>query len=106
MRMDLYYIDESFEKNFEVFVDLYGIDQGKVVKILNHSAKRSRRLDCHRKGECEPFTVLHLGFIDFAKYFVVVRFADLESIHETYHIQDVLFYVSDQSLKWSYEDEH
>lgn len=85
--------DESFEKTFEVTVDLYGIDDGKVVKILNHSTRRSRRLNCHGGGQCDPFTVLHLAFIDFAKYFIVVRLTDLDSIHLRYHIKDIHFHV-------------
>ncbi|ODM90187.1 Transmembrane protein [Orchesella cincta] len=79
-----------FEKTFGISLDLYGISTGTVVKILNTSNKRSRHLKC--KGECEPFTVLHLGFIDFAKYFIVVRFSDLKGVHERYHIKDVDFY--------------
>lgn len=86
-----FYLDDSFEKTFAISLDLYGISTGTVVKILNTSNKRSRHLKC--QGECEPFTVLHLGFIDFAKYFIVVRFSDLKGVHERYHIKDVHFYV-------------
>lgn len=85
--------DEAFEKSFEVTVDLYGVDGGKVVKILNHSTRRSRRLECHGGGSCDTFTILHLSFIDYAKYFVVVRFSDLETVHKRYQIKDVHFYV-------------
>jgi len=92
-------IDDSFEKTFAISLDLYGIATGQVVKILNTSNKRSRHLKC--QGECEPFTVLHLGFIDFAKYFIVVRFSDLKGVHERYHIKDVEFYVRISFLHFS-----
>ncbi|XP_021943520.1 transmembrane protein 181 [Folsomia candida] len=84
--------DEAFEKTFEIFIDLFGIENGKVVKILNHSTRRFRRLECRGGGACEPFTVLHLTFIDFAKYFIVVRFSDLENINQRYHIKNVRFH--------------
>lgn len=87
-------LDEAFEKTFEIFIDLFGIENGKVVKILNHSTRRFRRLECRGGGACEPFTVLHLTFIDFAKYFIVVRFSDLENINQRYHIKNVRFHVS------------
>lgn len=86
------FLDDSFEKTFSISMDLYGISSGSVVKIYNTLNKQSRHLKCH--GDCEPFTVLHLGFIDFAKYFIVVRFSDLKGVHERYHIKDVHFYVS------------
>jgi len=88
-----YAIDEKFEKNFAITLDLYGISDGKVSKIMSHATTRLRHLVCSGGNLCEPFTIMHLGFIDFAKYFIVVKFSQLESIHERYHIENIHFHV-------------
>lgn len=45
------------------------------------------------KSTCDEFTVLHLGFLDYAHYIVTVRFFGLESFEKRYHITDLRFYV-------------
>lgn len=48
---------------------------------------------CERNS-CEEFTVLHLGFLDYAHYIITVRFFGLESFHQRYKIKELKFYVS------------
>lgn len=55
------------------------------------------------KSTCDEFTVLHLGFLDYAHYIVTVRFYGLESFEKRYHITDLRFYVSDGILFLLYE---
>lgn len=54
---------------------------------------RTRHLLCERNS-CDEFTVLHLGFLDYAHYIVTVRFYDLESFHQRYNIKSLRFFVS------------
>lgn len=46
------------------------------------------------KRTCDEFTVMHLGFLDYAHYIVTVRFYGLESFEKRYHITDLRFFVS------------
>lgn len=54
---------------------------------------RTRHLICERNS-CEEFTVLHLGFLDYAHYIITVRFAELEGFHQRYKIKELKFFVS------------
>lgn len=47
---------------------------------------------CERNA-CEEFTVLHLGFLDYAHYIITVRFYDLEGFHQRYNIKKLIFFV-------------
>lgn len=53
---------------------------------------RTRHLKCSR-STCEEFTVLHLGFLDYAHYVITVKFFDLGHFHQRYHINELKFYV-------------
>lgn len=54
---------------------------------------RSRHLSCIR-NICEEFTVMHLGFLNYAHYIITVRFFGLENFHRKYNISSLIFYVS------------
>lgn len=58
---------------------------------------RTRHLICERNN-CEEFTVLHLGFLDYAHYILTIRFFGLEAFHQRYSIKDLKFYVSTVSV--------
>lgn len=53
---------------------------------------RTRHLLCER-NKCEEFTVLHLGFMEYAHYILTVRFNGLEAFHQRYCIKNLKFYV-------------
>lgn len=53
---------------------------------------RTRHLLCER-NKCDEFTILHLGFLDYAHYILTVRFHGLEGFHQRYNIKDLRFYV-------------
>lgn len=55
---------------------------------------RTRHLLCER-NLCEEFTIVHLGFLEYAHYIITVRFYDLESFHQRYNIKDLTLFVSD-----------
>lgn len=86
--------DEVIDKAFQVSVEIDGItQQHKPVSVLRHMAKnRTRHLKCS-KSTCEEFTVLHLGFLDYAHYVITVKFFDLVHFHQRYHINELKFYV-------------
>jgi hypothetical protein len=54
---------------------------------------RTRHLICERQS-CEEFMILHLGFLDYTRYMLTVRFHGLESFHQRYNIEEVTFFVS------------
>lgn len=54
---------------------------------------RTRHLLCER-NLCEEFTIVHLGFLEYAHYIITVRFYDLESFHQRYNIKDLTLFVS------------
>lgn len=53
---------------------------------------RTRHLLCER-NQCDEFTILHLGFLEYAHYIVTVRFYDLEEFHHRYNIKGLTFYI-------------
>lgn len=59
---------------------------------MQFNRKRTRHLLCERNA-CEEFTVLHLGFLDYAHYIITVRFYDLEGFHQRYNIKKLIFFV-------------
>lgn len=58
---------------------------------------RTRHLLCERNN-CDEFTVLHLGFLDYAHYIITIRFYGLEGFHQRYNIKDLNFFVSLQAF--------
>lgn len=94
--MNLISLDEVYDKTFYVNVALDGIsEQHKPVTLLSFIGhhNRSRNLSCV-KNVCQEFTVMHLGFLNYAHYIVTVRFYGLESFHRKYNISNLTFFVS------------
>lgn len=88
--------DERYDKSFQVSVSIDGInEQHKPQSVLGSGVahNRTRHLVCVR-NDCEEFTVMHLGFLDYAHYIITVRFYGLESFHQKYNIRSITFYVS------------
>lgn len=92
--------DERFDKGFQVSVAIDGLTEDhKPVAVLPFAAtrNRTRHLLCERNA-CEEFTVMHLGFLDYAHYIVTVRFHGLESFNQRYNIKNLIFYVSQTAV--------
>lgn len=88
--------DEIIDKPFQVSVEIDGVtEEHKPMSVLpKHMAKnRTRHIKCTR-SKCDEFTILHLGFLNYAHYVITVRFFDLTHFHQRYHINDVIFFVS------------
>lgn len=97
--------DERFDKSFQVSVTiealaadhrpvlLRGGDGAAAAAAQRLHTNRTRHLVCER-SRCDEFTVLHLGFLEYAHYVITVRFADLEGFHQRYQIRELRFYVS------------
>lgn len=70
-------------------------EQHKPLSILSpgNLHNRTRHLSCNR-NDCEEFTIMHLGFLEYAHYIITVRFLGLESFHQKYNITGITFYVS------------
>nr|AAY54880.1 IP11750p [Drosophila melanogaster] len=86
--------DERYDKSFQVSVSIDGInEQHKPQSVLGSGVahNRTRHLVCVR-NDCEEFTVMHLGFLDYAHYIITVRFYGLESFHQKYNIRSITFY--------------
>lgn len=96
MLHSLFLQDERYDKSFQISVTIDGIsEQHKPLTVLGASQahNRTRHLVCVR-NDCEEFTVMHLGFLDYAHYIITVRFLGLESFHQKYNIRAITFYVS------------
>lgn len=90
------FTDERYDKSFQISVTIDGIsEQHKPLTVLGagQAHNRTRHLVCVR-NDCEEFTVMHLGFLDYAHYIITVRFLGLESFHQKYNIRAITFYVS------------
>lgn len=88
--------DETFDKSFQVSVEIDGVtNEHKPMSVLpRHKARnRTRHLKC-AKSQCEEFTVLHMGFLNYAHYIITVRFFELNEFNKRYHITDLKFVVS------------
>ncbi|KAL5282824.1 TMEM181 family protein [Megaselia abdita] len=86
--------DEKYDKSFHVSVAIEGITaEHKPLSIIDRGNEnnRTRHLLCER-NKCEEFTVLHLGFLDYAHYIITLRFYGLESFHQKYNIKQITFY--------------
>lgn len=70
-------------------------EQHKPLSVLRADSirNRTRHLSCVR-NDCEEFTILHLGFLEYAHYIITVRFYGLETFHQKYNIHTITFYVS------------
>uniref|UniRef100_A0A1B0C2U9 Transmembrane protein 181 n=1 Tax=Glossina palpalis gambiensis TaxID=67801 RepID=A0A1B0C2U9_9MUSC len=89
--------DEKYDKSFHVSVAIDAItEQHKPLNLLpaNGPHNRTRHLSCVR-NDCQEFTVMHLGFLEYAHYIITVRFYGLKSFHHKYNITGITFYVSE-----------
>nr|CAG4644664.1 EOG090X03I5 [Leptodora kindtii] len=86
--------EESFEKRFQVSVQVDGVDDDEQpVKVIaaDRAHNRTRDLQCQSRN-CSEILILHVGYFDYAHYALTVRFYGLESIHARYTIEDINFY--------------
>ncbi|XP_030051358.1 transmembrane protein 181 [Microcaecilia unicolor] len=81
--------DNSYiQKNFNLVVKIQGItDAGTVPYVNNQEHNRSRILNCQRK--CAEIIVVHLGYLNYTMYKVMVGFEDLKSL--SYPIKELQF---------------
>uniref|UniRef100_UPI003AAF33C3 transmembrane protein 181 isoform X4 n=1 Tax=Centroberyx gerrardi TaxID=166262 RepID=UPI003AAF33C3 len=71
-------------QHFEINVELKGVMQDASVKhISNNVHQKSRTLHCGAK--CDEIIVLHLGYLNYTQYKIIVGFKGLENI--TYDIK-------------------
>ncbi|CAB1447002.1 unnamed protein product [Pleuronectes platessa] len=73
----------DFQQPFEINVELKGVTQDASVMHVNNVHQKSRTLHCGTK--CDEIIVLHLGYLNYTQYQVVVSFKGLENI--TYEIK-------------------
>uniref|UniRef100_A0A667WRY7 Transmembrane protein 181 n=1 Tax=Myripristis murdjan TaxID=586833 RepID=A0A667WRY7_9TELE len=74
----------DFQQNFEINVELKGVMQdASVMHINNNVHQKSRTLHCGAK--CDEIIVLHLGYLNYTQYQIIVSFKGLENI--TYDIK-------------------
>ncbi|XP_076011190.1 transmembrane protein 181 [Genypterus blacodes] len=74
----------GFQQPFEINVELKGVMQDtSIMQIRNDVHQKSRMLHCGAK--CDEIIVLHLGYLNYMQYQVVVRFKNLENI--TYDVK-------------------
>lgn len=94
--MNKFFSDEKYDKSFHVSVAIEGItEEHKPLSIIERGNEnnRTRHLLCER-NKCEEFTILHLGFLDYAHYIITLRFFGLELFHQKYNIKQITFFVS------------
>uniref|UniRef100_A0A8C9Y0B7 Transmembrane protein 181 n=1 Tax=Sander lucioperca TaxID=283035 RepID=A0A8C9Y0B7_SANLU len=73
---------KNFQQPFEINVELKGVMQDASVMHINNIHQKSRTLHC---GKCDEIIVLHLGYLNYTQYQVMVSFKGLENI--TYEIK-------------------
>lgn len=88
-------LDEIFDTAFSVNVQILGLDTNKLLPLAGEK-NRTRHLKCKGK-ECEEFTILHLGFLEYSHYQFIVTFYGLNN--KRYNIEKLTFYVS-KKLKY------
>lgn len=104
--MTIYLTDEdeteAFHKQFfvslRITVPRYnGLDEEKLIldenhPNLDHRSKNGRvhKLICVSK-KCNPIEILHLEYLEYNSYTIEIRFQDLNTINEKYHIKDIIF---------------
>lgn len=74
---------KDFNQDFEIFVELKGVMTDASVMHINNVQQKSRTLHCGAK--CDEIIVLHLGYLNYTQYQVLVSFKGLENI--TYGIR-------------------
>ncbi|XP_074541390.1 transmembrane protein 181 isoform X3 [Halichoeres trimaculatus] len=74
----------DFKQPFEIFVELKGVMSDASVMHINKVHQKSRTLHCGAQ-KCDEIIVLHLGYLNYTQYQVMVSFKGLENI--TYDIK-------------------
>uniref|UniRef100_A0A8C3A108 Transmembrane protein 181 n=1 Tax=Cyclopterus lumpus TaxID=8103 RepID=A0A8C3A108_CYCLU len=75
----------DFQQPFEINVELKGVMQDASVMHINNVHQKSRTLHCGAVSQCDEIIVLHLGYLNYTQYQVLVRFNGLQNI--TYEIK-------------------
>lgn len=86
-----FFTDETFDTSFLVSVQIKGLTESKLKNIDLFQAKNhTRHLKC--KGDnCEEFTLVHLGWLEFSHYQFIIKFHGLN--HKRYNISKLTFYL-------------
>lgn len=69
---------EDFQQPFNINVELKGVVQDASVLRINKMHPKSRTLHCRDK--CDEIIVLHLGYLNYTQYQVMVSFKGLEDL--------------------------
>uniref|UniRef100_A0A7N8Y0G7 Transmembrane protein 181 n=1 Tax=Mastacembelus armatus TaxID=205130 RepID=A0A7N8Y0G7_9TELE len=75
--------NSNIPSDMDINVELKGVMQDASVTHINNVHQKSRTLHCRPK--CDEIIVLHLGYLNYTQYQVVVSFKGLENI--TYEIK-------------------
>ncbi|KAG1671101.1 Transmembrane protein 181 [Nymphon striatum] len=93
-----------FEKPFQISVSIEAVTEEKkpiMLLVSDGAHNKTRKLSCFWSGKpcfelfefvCDELIILHLGFLDFSRYIITVRFYGLEQIDANYGIRDVMFF--------------
>ncbi|KAM3861311.1 transmembrane protein 181 [Diretmus argenteus] len=80
--MQVEHSNNEFKQHFEINVELKGVMQDASVmhsnSISNNVHQKSRTLHCGAK--CDEIIVLHLGYLNYTQYRIIVGFKGLENI--------------------------
>ncbi|XP_037083705.1 transmembrane protein 181-like [Pollicipes pollicipes] len=85
--------DETFDKRFTIAVDVEGLSEGhEKLQVFKEDQlfNRTRHLQCSNK-RCDPVSLLHLTYLGFTNYLIVLRFHGLEDINRRYTVKDIVF---------------
>ncbi|XP_031638690.1 transmembrane protein 181 [Contarinia nasturtii] len=84
--------NEKFDKTFQINVMIEGMTKDHTpVQLSSVVRNRTRHLVCECNF-CDEFTIVHLGFLEYAHYIITVRFYDLEHFHQRYNIKDLILF--------------
>ncbi|KAG5675668.1 hypothetical protein PVAND_005555 [Polypedilum vanderplanki] len=92
-------IDETFDTTFLVSVKIKGLEDDKLKNIEKFQPQnRTRHLKC-KGNNCEEFTLIHLGWLDYSHYQFIVNFYGLN--HNRYSITKLTFYIKTFNLAFT-----
>nr|CAG4651694.1 EOG090X03I5 [Triops cancriformis] len=85
--------DETFDKPFQVSISMQG-SNGDPEELArpNHLENRTRHLFCEKDG-CNNLILLQMGYVAYSHYVFSISFSGLQTIHERYTIEDVIFHI-------------
>ena len=84
-----------FSQSFQVQVIVFAVneDGSGGSGASNHSHQRT--LVCGDEDWCDPIVIMHLGYLAYSRFRVIVAFVGLES--PSNHVEDIEFEVSKES---------